>query len=229
MSAIEQLLRVQETDSRIRDLENEMRDIPARKTEEELRLHEHREALEQGEQDLMGVKARVKEQEVEVESRREKIGKLRTQQMELKTNKEFAAMDVEIKAVEREIKGLEDEELVLMEEQEAAMQEIDSRKRLLQEEEALVASDVQNWDKRVTEIEGELVGLKEERSRRVEGVDPELLKRYESIFSRKRVALVSIEGGVCGGCHLKLPPYIIHSARKQLEMVVCDFCGRLLH
>lgn len=214
---------------RIRDVERELHDIPARKEEEQTRLHEHRAALEQAEEDLMKVMAQVKEQEVEVDSRRDKIGKLRTQQMELKTNKEFQAMDHEIKAVEKEIKGLEDQELVLMEQQESARQEIEARKERLKEEEALVAADVENWDRRLTEIDGQLDGLKAEREERAEGLDRELLSRYESIFERKQIALVSIEGGVCGGCHLKLPPYIIHAARKQEDMVICDQCGRLLH
>ena len=229
MNAVEQLREVQETDIRIRDLERELHDIPARKEEEQSRIHEHRAALDRAEEELKKVMAQVKEQEVEVDSRRDKIGKLRTQQMELKTNKEFQAMDHEIKAVEREIKGLEDRELVLMEQQENARKEIESARERLKEEEILVAADVENWGRRLTEIDGQMDGLKEERARRAEGLDLELLGRYESIFARKQIALVPVEGGVCGGCHLKLPPYILHAARKHEDMVVCDFCGRLLY
>jgi len=46
---VEKLLAVQEHDCRIRELEKQIRDIPARKQEEERRLQQHREALAQAE------------------------------------------------------------------------------------------------------------------------------------------------------------------------------------
>ena len=59
--------------------------------------------------------------------------------------------------------------------------------------------------------------------------DPEWLDRYDQVFGRKDKALVPIQDGVCSGCHMKLPPYIIHDAKKRAEMVSCEFCGRLLY
>ena len=41
-------------------------------------------------------------------------------------------------------------------------------------------------------------------------------------------ALVNVENGTCTGCHMKLPPYLIHQARKQTEIVFCGYCGRML-
>jgi len=89
VSVIEQLLVVQEHDVRILQLEKEMRDVPARKERELERLNGHKAALAESEEALKAKQAELKQLEVETASNEEKIAKFRSQQLELKTNKEF--------------------------------------------------------------------------------------------------------------------------------------------
>jgi uncharacterized protein len=55
------------------------------------------------------------------------------------------------------------------------------------------------------------------------------LQAYERIFTRKDAALVPVEDGVCGGCHMTLPPSVVHQARRRNAAVACVYCGRLLY
>ncbi len=231
MSTIEQLLQVQEHDLRIQRIEGELRDIPARKERELDRLQEHTAALKAAEDVVQARQAELKQNELEVQSKKDKIAKLRTQQMDLKTNKEFKTMASEIETIEKSIRRDEDRELEIMETIEAARTEVAARRKDLDAEKVVVQEDVTVLDERIAGLETELRTEQALRAKAKEGVEPEWLRRYESVLNSKRgtAVLVSSEGGVCRGCNMALPPYQQHNARKRLEMVVCSYCGRMLY
>ena len=84
--------------------------------------------------------------------------------------------------------------------------------------------------KRVKLIETELARLQEERAVLIAQVDPEVLERYERLLrSKGDLAVVAIKHGNCGGCHLNLPPQIVHNARAERELTSCSYCGRILY
>ena len=229
VSMIEKVLAVQEHDLAIRDVEREMLDIPARKQAEQDRLKEHTQEVADAEAALKQRQAEIKQLELDVQSRRETINKLRGQQMQLKTNKEFKAMESEIEAVQAQIRALEDGELDIMESVEAARNALAEKQRALKEEESSVAEDVRLLDERVG---GLATRLAEERAKReivAADVDPEWLARYEPIAARRGAAVVAVAGNVCGGCHMTVPPSVVHASRARNEMVSCPHCGSLLY
>lgn len=229
MTTTEQLLAVQEQDLLILRIEKELQDIPARKARELERLDGHKAAVADAEEALKATQAELHQNELEVQGKKDKISKLRTQQMSLKTNKEFKAMADEIDTIERSIRRDEDNEIAIMEKIEAAKESLNKQKDALNEEKTDVDEDVEVFDERTKELEDELASLKAKRSELVEGIDAEWLQRYESILQRRKgAAMVSSANGVCGGCHMAVPPYQQHAARKQIEMVVCGYCGRML-
>lgn len=229
MRETEKLLAVQELDVRIRDMERELKDIPARKAEEEGRLNEHKEALSVAQSQLKTRQAQLKELELENEGCLGKIQKFRQQQMQLKTNKEFKAMETEVEAVKTEITGLEDRELALMEQIEAARQDVSTREKDLAEEDAAVREDVGVLAARVQDIESEIAQVRNEREEAARDVSRDWLERYDIVMTRRDRALVPLQDGVCGGCHMKLPPYVLHATRRGTDMVTCDWCGRLVY
>jgi predicted nucleic acid-binding Zn-ribbon protein len=230
-TVIEKLLVVQDIDIRIRDIEQQLRDIPLRQEQEQSRLAEHKAALQTAEDKLKEARAEVNRLELESESRKAKIGKLRQQQLELKTNKEFKAMNAEIEGVEAEISQIEDRELELMQLVEEAHAGVAQRKADLDVEDKAVQADVQALQGRASELDQEVASARAERAIAVAEIPADWLSHYERLMSRGRDrALVPLEGGVCGGCHMKLPPSFHHATRRQDdEMVVCEYCSRLLY
>jgi predicted nucleic acid-binding Zn-ribbon protein len=230
VTTTDQLLAVQEQDLMILRIETELQDIPARKAREMERLNGHKASVEEAEAALKATQAELHQNELEVQAKKDQIAKLRTQQMSLKTNKEFKAMSDEIETIERSIRRDEDNEIAIMEKIEAAKESLREQKESLDDEKAEVDEDVKVFDERTKELEDELTSLKAKRNELVEGIDQEWLKRYESILQRRKgAAMVSCSNGVCGGCHMAVPPYQQHAARKQVEMVVCGYCGRMLY
>lgn len=229
MTLIERLLRVQQHDCLIRDFERELKDIPLRKTETEAKAGAHRHAVADSETNLKKQLAEIKGIETEIGARNDKILKLRGQQMTLKTNKEFKAMEDEIKGVEAEIRGLEDKQLEVMEKVEAAKALVAEAKVALGKEEQVLQGLIQKLDARAKDIEQRLAAEKTVRATAAEGIDARALLEYSSILSRRDFAIVAIEEGNCGGCHLKLPPFVVHESRRNQALVKCNFCGRILH
>ncbi len=231
MNTIEQLLALQEHDLRIQRIHLELKDIPERKARELERLNDHTAALQVAEDALQTRQAELKQHELEVQSKKDKIAKLRTQQMDLKTNKEFKTMASEIEAIEKAIRRDEDSELVIMEAIETARADVAERRRELETEKSVVMEDIAVLDERIAALTDEEKTEQAARQQAQQGVDPSWLQRYEAVFNSKRsgAALVPADGGVCGGCHMALPPYQQHAARKRLEMVICGYCGRMLY
>ena len=219
MSEVEKLRVLQETDLRIVQIEKELGDIPARKEGECTRLEEHQATVAKAEDEMKERKSHVKNLELETTAKSDKINKLRTQQLDLKTNEAFRACDTEIAGLEAGIKKLEDKELKLAEATED-----------LKEEEEIVEEDCVMLDERAADLQRELDEIKAGREAAAADVDPAWRKHYERLFANKRsVIVVSSGNGVCGGCHMKLPPYSLHDAKKQLKIVTCDFCARILY
>lgn len=229
LSQIDNLLAVHDVDLRILAVERELKDIPVRKMTEETRISEHRKAVEKAESDLKSGQASAKEQESEIEALKEKIVKLRQQQFQIKTNEEFKAIEREISGIQEKIRGVEDNELEIMEQIESLRSGVTENLANLRKEEQTLADDLKVFDRRADELKADLEALKSQRDEVSARVDQEWLQVYNRIVARKDDALVPLNDGVCGGCHLKLPPSVMHAAVRQTAPVICDFCGRMLY
>lgn len=229
MNIIEQLLNLQKTDIEIRHIEKEIKDIPARKEYESKRLKEFKTRVDDSQKAVKAGEASIKQVELEVKSVNEKIQKLRQQQMELKSNKEFKAMESEIDSLKSEISTLEDKQLGVMEEIDASRKILSTETASLQQQETILGRDIKSLDEKLEQLRTKLVVLQGEREKVAVDVSPQFLSAYERIFSHKDVAVVSTENGICGGCHMQLPPALVHDARKHTNLVACNYCGRLLY
>jgi predicted nucleic acid-binding Zn-ribbon protein len=70
---------------------------------------------------------------------------------------------------------------------------------------------------------------KVKRSGLADLVEPKLRAVYERMFANKRGhVLVGVDGGSCGGCHIKLPQQLILSCRSD-EITNCINCGCMLY
>ena len=139
-------------------------------------------------------------------------------------------MSDEIEGLERSIRRDEDQEISIMEKIEVAKSAMAEQRTALEAEQKEVDEDVKVFDDRAAELQAELDALKSQRATLLDGIDPAWLQRYEAILQRRRgAAIVSCSSGVCGGCHMAVPPYQQHEARKQIEMVICGYCGRMLY
>lgn len=228
--AIEQLLVLQACDQEIRRLRKEMQDIPLRKQQIESRLNAHQEGLAQTEHALLEAKARIKHLEGEIEAARRQIQKFREQQLQIKSNDGYKALEKEIATVQAGIRKLEDEELAAMEAVETAQAAVAARKEALGKEQVRVDEELKAFLARSAGLGEELQRQEAERKTLAAEIEPAWLARYNRIFAKQRDAAIAlVEHGTCGSCHMKLSPAQVVDARKTDTLTLCDFCGRLLY
>ena len=54
--------------------------------------------------------------------------------------------------------------------------------------------------------------------------------RYERLVRNKgENVVVGVQHGVCGGCHMRVPPQLLVTCQGQQEIVTCSNCGRILY
>ncbi len=228
---LEPIYTLQKKDRRLIKIMREIRDIPQRKSDIEAQLSGSRQKLDMALDSKKHTEATLKEQELEVESLKEKVAKYKTQQMEAKTNDQYRAFVKEIGAVEDEIKALEEKEIQLMEALEQGKAIVAECEEKLNGEKEGIADELAELDARSAELQERLEDMKADRARAAAGCDKAILQKYTRIMNNKRdFAVVLVEaGGHCGGCHMKLPPQVIHDARNPTKIVGCNFCGRIVY
>ncbi len=233
MSVIADLAVLQDHDALIRELEQHVKDIPLRKAEELERLKVEEAALELARDAVRSVKSAIQLAEMDIQSRHEAILKLKQQQGLLKTNKEFAAMNAEIRTAEQALQNSEYDLAAhrgRLDPAELAERECEAKHAAAREG---VESYVRELDERFAEAESRLTVAREQRVALREPLDVGSARRYLMYYERlsrnRWPVLVQIVDGICSGCHMTLPPSKLQAARRGTDLVTCDYCGRLVY
>jgi len=231
LAEIEQLLVIQDHDTNIKALENELQTLPYERNRLEQLIQDRTAALESTRLRAKEIEVQRKKLELDASARREQIAKYKTQQYQTRKNDEFQALGNEIARLDREITQIEDQEIDLMEQAETAAREIQSADSNFKTEQAQVLQQLGGLKQKGGVLTKTLEETKAARLKAAGAVtDRELLVRYERIFQSKGGnAVVSIEHEVCMGCHMKNTTTNVHRAKLAREVVYCDQCGRMLY
>ena len=228
--SFEKLLILQGTDRRIMQLTREQRDIPKRKQEIESSVNRHEQAVADAKENLLQSTLRLKELDGDVEMFNQRLRKYKEQQLAVKNNDEYRALDREIASTKRDIGKFEERQLVVMESMEELKQAIADKVKELEDRRKEVEAELSHMDERLVLINQEIGEQEEKRLPLIEGIDPQWLARYERILRHVGdYAMVDVINGTCAGCHMQLPPQQVHDSRKRDTLTSCAYCGRILY
>lgn len=227
---LEHLLRLQETDREILNLQEKVRRIPQEIQQLEQIVQQSRAALEEAEGRLEDNRDRRRQLERDVEDLRQKLSKYKTQLMEVKSNKEYQAVLHEIEGVENAISEREDEILEMMltadehkEELAKAHSEFQEREQEAVRQQREIEAFAEQADKQI----GRLTQLREEVSSRIA---PGLLTQYQRLANAHNgVALAEARDQSCQACHVRLRPQVFAEVRMNREIHRCESCSRILY
>ena len=227
---LEQLLIFQDRQQKIRQIENEIKNLPLQRKHLESQQAESAAALEAIKQKARQVEVERKKLELDVGTRNDSIAKLRTQQYQTRKNDEFQAMGNEIKRYEEEIRKLEDQELELMDQGDKLKVEVTAEEKKATATKDSINRQMNDLEEKSKTLEIRLQQLSKERKELAEKIDEDVLDQFERLFASKGdSAIVAIEHGVCTGCHMKLTIATVKAAESGKEIVNCEQCGRILY
>src|SRR5437868_2504520 len=227
---LEQLLILQDRQQKIRQIENEIKNLPLQRKHLETQQAESAASLEAIKQKARQVEVDRKKLELDVGTRNDSIARLKTQQYQTRKNDEFQAMGNEIKRYEDEIVKLEDQELELMDQGDKLKVEVAAVDKKAGATKDSITRQMNDLGEKSKVLETRLQELSKERKELAETMDEDLLNRFERLFASKGdSAIVAVEHGVCTGCHMKLTTATVKDAEAGKEIVNCEQCGRILY
>jgi predicted nucleic acid-binding Zn-ribbon protein len=171
---------------------------------------------------------RAAERELAVQQGR--LTKFKDQLMEVKTNKEYTAMQHEIATAEAGVRTFEDQILGLMLQADELAAAVKAADASLADREREAAAAREEVEAERARLEGELAALAGTR-REVEGRLPADLVRLfgDTVAKRRGIAVSAVHDGHCQACQVRLRPQLIMDARRGERVVQCESCSRILY
>jgi uncharacterized protein len=227
---LEVLSDLQRQDSRIAALEGEAARLPRDVAAIEAALAEAKKSLDtlRARQDKARKDLRTKEKDLEVAAT--KRAKSESRLYEVKTNKEYSAVLLEIEEIKQEKAEIEEQILALMELGERVATDIREAEQLHARREEQARRDVGEVQKRLAAVEVELETARAARALRAAELPPSLLSDYDRIRRARGGVAVATVGAtaICSACRVTIRPQAIQELRTARSLMLCESCGRFL-
>ncbi len=211
-------------------IENDIEEIPRNLSTKIELLNRLKKTYISKNNDFEKAKNRIKElrqKTIDAEIVREKYEK----QMDIiKTQREYEALDKEIKMATELEQSLRRD----MQNQEKIVEEmkttIEKEEQLIQKQEEEIKieqSRIKQEKKDKTKL---LLKYEKEESKITPDLDEDILFKFERIIKNKSgLGIVPIVEGVCTGCHMILPPQYVNDVRIGKKIMFCTECSRILY
>ena len=228
---LQTLIDLQEFDARIQRLEADAARLPKQIEAIQQALKDAGRTLDMLKQrnDTSRKDLRLKEKDLEVAAA--KRTKAEGRLWEVKTNKEYSAVLLEIEEIKQEKAKTEEEILALMESQERLTVDLREAETRLKTREEQAREDEAKVKKKLAEVEGELGVVRAERQSRAREISVSLLSSYERILKARGGTAVAAVGvaAVCGACRVTIRPQAMQELRTTGDLMLCESCGRYLY
>jgi predicted nucleic acid-binding Zn-ribbon protein len=224
------LVELQKIDAEIFLLKKELSSHPQIQKQYEAEFEKKKAAVKAAEDSLKAEQLKQKQKEGDLAAREEKISKLQAQLYQLKSNKEYSAMELEIKGLKADKSLLEEEILGLLDTSDQAKAALAKEKEALGAEEKKHQARLAELKAKSEEIQKAVSAGDEKRKAYTPNIEPRLLSQYERLLkNREGLALVPVVHNACGGCHMGLPPQVVNETQQHEKWIVCESCARLLY
>ena len=230
-SQLRTLIDLQAVDSRIAGLEAEAARLPKQIEAIQQALADAKKALDtlKTKHDQTKKDLRAKEKDLEVVAG--KRAKSEARLYEVKTNKEYSAILVEIEDIKQEKARTEEEILNLMEQQERLIVDVRDAEARYRTREEQARQDETVVRTKLAAVESELQSARAERESRARELPRPLLAEYEKLLKGcGGLALAAVTtAAICGGCRVAIRPQAIQELRAATGPLLCESCGRYLY
>jgi predicted nucleic acid-binding Zn-ribbon protein len=230
LDIIEKLLILQDRDRKIHRAQQELAQIAPERESLRSRTISTQTQLDAAKTRVKQIESERKQRDLEVEAKKSQIERYANQQLQTRKNEEYKALAHEIEMAKSAIFKIEDQEIVLMEQAEVAQKDVMRATGEANEAKKMADNLIVQLGQREENFKKELADLQQGRTVLASAVDESTRNRYERLLKSKGdTAVVGIDHGVCGGCHMKLQQQLIVSCQAQKEIVTCSSCGRILY
>ena len=228
---LQTLISLQAIDTRIAALEADAARLPKEIAAIHAAVEEARKQAEQAKTRLDAARKDQRAKEKDLEVVQAKRSKNEARLYEVKTNKEYSAVLIEIEEIKQEKARMEEEVLVLMEAQERLTGDIREADGRFKQRESEGRSQEATLKEQLRGIETDLTGVRTERKELATKLPANILADYDRILrARSGLALVPVtKPNFCGACRMTITPQRLQELRAQSSLIPCESCGRYIY
>jgi predicted nucleic acid-binding Zn-ribbon protein len=228
---LQQLVALQNLDTRIRTLEKQLEAIPERRAEIEREFDQRAfeiRALENRRDEAKHTRARLENEVMEQKGRAERADR---NLMSSKKQDEYTAAIREADAARKLISALETqilEQMEILDQAEGSLKErADEIATLNSDRESRLSTFDAETDKQSEDLKS----ARSEREQLFGALPKTMSGLYGRISARIRdgVAVAEARNGACTACFMALRPQMMAEVRRGVEVITCDNCNRILY
>jgi predicted nucleic acid-binding Zn-ribbon protein len=224
------LVALQQLDTAAESARRRLAEMPAADQALQARVNEAQAAVDVPKARLAENGTARRELEKKVAGVDARLAKFDDHKAAVKTNQEYTALLHEIATAKSEKDAVEEQILVVMDEADRIAAEIKTAEAAL----AVVKKDADaeraGRGAERAALEQDVARLMSEKVSASKDVAPAVLARYEQLLKQRRmVAIAAIAGEMCTACHVRLRPAVVQKVRRNVELITCDSCQRILY
>lgn len=227
---LDHLIRLQEIETRAATAARHLAEAPARIATLDAMLASAGDAVERAKQALADNQAarRLVEKDLAVVQQRQ--SKYKDQLMEVKTNREYHAMQTEIATATSEVGRFEEQILIRMVEADELTATLKQVEQTLKTEQARVGAERAAIEKEAGELASVSSTLASERAALIASTPRAVVELFERVAKgRHGLAVVPARDERCSECHVRLRPQVFNQVRMNDQIIQCDSCQRILY
>ena len=227
---MEQLVRLQDIDTKLKDLDDLLGDLPSKVEELDTEEQSIKNELDENKQKLKTFEIEINKKELDLNESSIKIDKLKDQLYLVTNNKQYDALMVEIDHLKDQKSNCETESIKLMEEKEETIENIKNMESNLEALSEDLIARRKKLKSAISDSADQKSNLENMRAKELEEIDNNILSVYDNVFqARDGIAVVPLVGSGCGGCGAHIPPQKVTEIRAKSGIHRCDMCGRFLY
>jgi predicted nucleic acid-binding Zn-ribbon protein len=228
---LEGLVQLQRVDLAIEDARRSIAAHPQRLIEADTRLQEAQSALDSAKLRLKESQEARRALERDASVFQARLTKFKDQLYEVKTNREYQAIQKEIEVARGELGGVEEKVLECMIEADALTLAVKQAEAALATQQKSVQSEKVTLGQELLAVETSMKEALQARSALMASLDPRLLELFDSVSRmRKGVAICSAtRDGLCSVCNVRLRPPVFQQVRHNDTVIQCESCQRILY
>jgi hypothetical protein len=224
------LYELQDIDTEILALRRKLKSVPLNIKKLEEGFQTQRQKLQAKQEELADAEKQQRSKTAEVEVQQEQRGKYMAHLREVKTNKEYQALDREISFLDDKKAEIEDEILSVMLRIDQLNEDLDQQKKDLEAEKTENNKQKAQYEQEAESLKAQIAVWQNKRKGFSHKIDQVVMGQYQEWFKRHHTGIVSLVADhVCGSCHIRIPPQTLKEARKYVQFVRCGSCKCILY
>ncbi|MEI6669036.1 MAG: C4-type zinc ribbon domain-containing protein, partial [Acidobacteriota bacterium] len=227
---LERVIRLQKLEDAADVARRTVADDPVRHQELDAKRSSAQQALDGERQRLAANQSARREIEKALAEQQARLSKFKNQLMEVKTNREYQAMQKEIEVAQHESQQLEDRLLEKMLEFDELARLVKAAEKAFADQQAEIEAERTDLAAKLAAAQTASVGLAADRAAVMAEMSRSVVTIFEKVMKYRGItAIATVEEGRCSVCGVRMRPQAYNDLRRNEMIFQCESCQRILY